>query len=288
MQSMTGFGRAEVERGGHRVSAEISSLNSRFLEVSFRLPRFLYGLEFSLREFLTSRLERGKVNVSIRWEEKDRPAWAFDPSQVKAFLDWLKLAKKKFKLKGDPKLEDLLYLPWWVKEDLGEAPEGALELVQETLSKAINEFNRARKEEGQRLAEDFKTRLKLISGEVAEIEKEIPAHKESYRLRLESRIKELLGEGKYDLVRVEQEVALMAERSDVTEEIVRLKSHMEGFGAALAAGEPIGKRLGFFLQEMGREVNTLGSKALAATVARRVIAVKEELEKLREQVQNVE
>lgn len=288
MQSMTGFGRAEVERGGHKVSAEIFSLNSRFLELSFRLPRFLYGLEFVLREFLTPKLERGKVNVSIRWEEKDRPAWAFDASQVKAFLDWLKTAKKKFKLKGDLEVEDLLYLPWWVKEDMGEAPEGALELVQEALTRAMGELNRARKEEGRRLAEDFKSRLDLISREVAEIEKEIPAHKEAYRQRLETRIKELLGEGKYEPTRVEQEVALMAERSDVTEEIVRLKSHIEGFGTALADGGPVGKRLGFFLQEMGREVNTLGSKALAATVARRVIAVKEELEKLREQVQNVE
>lgn len=288
MQSMTGFGRAEVERDGHRVSAEISSLNSRFLELTFRLPRFLYGLEFTLREYLTSKLERGKVNVSVRWEEKDRPAWAFDPSQVKAFLDWLKTAKKRFKLKGDLEVEDLLYLPWWVKEDLGEAPEGALELVQEALTKAIDELNRARREEGRRLAEDFKSRLNLISREVAEIEKEIPAHKETYRQRLETRIKELLGEGKYDPVRMEQEVAMMAERSDVTEEIVRLKSHIEGFDAAVSANGPVGKRLGFFLQEMGREVNTLGSKALAATVARRVIAVKEELEKLREQVQNVE
>ncbi|HXF49525.1 MAG TPA: YicC/YloC family endoribonuclease [Verrucomicrobiae bacterium] len=285
---MTGFGRAEVERDGHRVSAEISSLNSRFLELTFRLPRFLYGLEFTLREYLTSKLERGKVNVSVRWEEKDRPAWAFDPSQVKAFLDWLKTAKKRFKLKGDLEVEDLLYLPWWVKEDLGEAPEGALELVQEALTKAIDELNRARREEGRRLAEDFKSRLNLISREVAEIEKEIPAHKETYRQRLETRIKELLGEGKYDPVRMEQEVAMMAERSDVTEEIVRLKSHIEGFDAAVSANGPVGKRLGFFLQEMGREVNTLGSKALAATVARRVIAVKEELEKLREQVQNVE
>lgn len=288
MHSMTGFGRAEVEKGDHRISAEISSLNSRFLELSFRLPRFLYGLEFTLREFLSSRLERGKVSVSVRWEEKDRPAWAFDPAQVKAFLDWLKVAKKKFKLKGDPKLEDLLYLPWWVKEDLEESPAGALELVQEVLTRAINELNRARQEEGRRLAEDFATRLKLISREVAEIEKEIPAHKETYRQKLEARIKELLGEGKYDPVRVEQEVALTAERSDVTEEIVRLKSHIEGYSAALSSGGPVGKRLGFFLQEMGREVNTLGSKALAATVARRVIAIKEELEKLREQVQNVE
>ena len=288
MQSMTGYGRAEVERGGHRVSVEISSLNSRFLELSFRLPRFLYGLESTLREFLTPQLERGKVNIGVRWEEKDRPGWAFDPSQVKAFLDWLKAAKKKFKLKGVPKLEDLLYLPWWVKEDLGEAPEGALELVQEALTKGVNELNRARQEEGRRLAGDFKNRLNLIDREVVEIEKEIPAHKEAYRQRLELRIKELLGEGKYDSIRVEQEVALVAERSDVTEEIVRLKSHIEGFGTALSASEPVGKRLGFFLQEMGREVNTLGSKTLVATVTRRVIAIKEELEKLREQVQNVE
>ncbi len=288
MHSMTGFGRAELEKSGHRVAAEIASLNSRFLELSFRSPRFLYGLEFTLREFLSSRLERGKVSVSIRWEEKDRPAWAFDPVQVKAFLDWLKGAKKRFKLKGEPELENLLYLPWWVKEELEEAPEGALELVREVLTKALNELNRARKDEGRRLAEDFKNRLSLITREVVEIEKEIPAHKEAYRQKLEARVKELLGEGKYDPVRVEQEVALTAERSDVTEELVRLKSHIEGFGAALSAEGPVGKRLGFFLQEMGREVNTLGSKALAASVARRVIAIKEELEKLREQVQNVE
>ncbi len=288
MQSMTGFGRAELEKGGHRLSAEIASLNSRFLEFSFRLPRFLYGLEFTLREFLSKRMERGKVNVSIRWEEKDRPAWAFDPAQVKAFLDWLRTAKRKFKLKGEPKLEDLLYLPWWVKEELEEAPQGALELVQEVLTNALNELNRSRQEEGRRLAGDFQNRLSLITGEVVEIEKEIPAHKEAYRQKLEARVKELLGEGKYDPVRVEQETALTAERSDVTEELVRLKSHIEGFGTALSADGPVGKRLGFFLQEMGREVNTLGSKALAASVARRVISVKEELEKLREQVQNVE
>lgn len=288
MLSMTGFGRAEVEKKNHKVAAEISSLNSRFLELSLKLPRFLSGLEFPLRELVSQEITRGKIVLSLQWEEKGRSAGVFSPSQAKVFLDWLKKAKKQFKLKGDVKLEDLLYLPWWVREDSEAAPEGAWELVREVVLAAVKKLSQVKKEEGKRLSEDFKKRLAEIKREVAEIEKETPEHKEAYRQKLETRIKELLGEGKYDPVRIAQEAAILSERSDVTEEIVRLKSHLEGFASALSATEPMGKKLGFFLQEMGREANTLGSKALSALVGRRTIAIKEELEKLREQIQNVE
>lgn len=288
MLSMTGYGRAEVEKKNRRITAEVSSLNSRFLELSLRLPKFLSGLEFPLRELIGQKIARGKMTVALKWEEKNRPAGAFDTAQAKAFLDWLKKAQKEFKLKGDLELEHLLYLPWWAKEDAETAPEGTWELAAEAVEKAIDAFNRARREEGKRLLADFKKRLGSIKKEVAEIEKETPEHKEAYRQKLENRMKELLGEGKFDAVRVAQEAAILSERSDVTEEIVRLKSHLEGFEAVLGSSEPVGKKLGFFLQEMGREANTLGSKALSASVARRVIAVKEELEKLREQLQNVE
>jgi len=288
MLSMTGFGRAEIEKKKYRIAVEISSLNSRFLEVSLRLPRFLSGLEFPLRELVGQKIERGKVVVALQWEDKTRPAGAFDDSQAKAFLDWLKAAKKKFRLKGELKLKDLLHLPWWVKEEAQAAPEGALELAKEAIGSAIENLNQIKKEEGKRLLADFKLRLAKIRSETVEIEKETPEHKEAYRQKLELRIKELLGEGKHDPLRVAQEAAVMSERSDVTEEIVRLKSHLDGFDSTLASAEPIGKKLGFYLQEMGREANTLGSKALSSSVARRVIAIKEELEKLREQVQNVE
>jgi len=163
-----------------------------------------------------------------------------------------------------------------------------LELAKEAIGSAIENLNQIKKEEGKRLLADFKLRLAKIRSETVEIEKETPEHKEAYRQKLELRIKELLGEGKHDPLRVAQEAAVMSERSDVTEEIVRLKSHLDGFDSTLASAEPIGKKLGFYLQEMGREANTLGSKALSSSVARRVIAIKEELEKLREQVQNVE
>jgi uncharacterized protein (TIGR00255 family) len=285
---MTGYGRGEVKKKEAKITAEVSSLNSRFLELSLRLPKFLSGLEFPLRELIGQKIARGKVTVALKWEEKSRAAGAFDTAQAKAFLDWLKKARRKFKLKGELELEHLLYLPWWAREDAEAVPEGIWEPAAEAVERAIDAFNRARRDEGKRLQADFKKRLGIIKKEVAEIEKETPEHKEAYRQKLENRMKELLGEGKFDAVRVAQEAAILSERSDVTEEIVRLKSHLEGFEKVLGADEPVGKKLGFFLQEMGREANTLGSKALSASVARRVIAVKEELEKLREQLQNVE
>lgn len=289
--SMTGFGRAEMIKDGVKVGIELSSVNSRFCEIQFRLPKFLSPLEAQLKELLSSHISRGKISYALSWEESS-PASSYiklnhEVSDV--YYAILQELKEKYKLSGQITVESFLNLPDLVKVEKEEYDLAhAWQIISEATLAALKEFNKARESEGEKLLADMKKRVAALNQTLTEVEKIANLNVEQYRSKLKMKISALLGDAKADEDRLALEVALMAERSDITEECVRFKSHNEQFMNALKDGGPVGRRLTFLLQEMNREANTVASKACNAQISQKVVLLKEEIEKLREQVQNIE
>lgn len=291
ISSMTGYGRAELVKEDVKASAEISSVNNRFCEIQFRLPKFLNPLESKLKETILSTITRGKISYTLNWEES-LPITSYVKLNEEAsdvYYTIMTQLKEKYNLSSEIRADHFLNLPDLIKVEKEEYDiDKAWEVVHEITLRALEEFNSMRKAEGTRLAKDLKQRVNNLDGTISEIEKLTPLNVESYRKKLKTRISELLADQVVDEQRIEQEVALMAEKCDVTEECVRFKSHNQQFLSALKEGGPVGKRLTFLLQEMNREANTIGAKASDAKISQKVIFLKEEIEKLREQVQNIE
>lgn len=289
--SMTGYGRAELVEENLKATVEISSVNNRFCEIQFRLPKQLSPLEAKLKEMILSTISRGKINFSLNWEETS-PAASYAKLNEEAadvYFNIMKQLKERYGLAGDVRLDQFFNLPDLVKVEKEEPDlEKAWEVVSEVTQRALEEFNRMRKAEGSKLAQDLKKRVAGLDKTIPQIEKLMPNSIENYRKKLKTKITELLDGMVVDQHRIELEVALMAEKCDVTEECVRFKSHNHQFLSALKEEGPVGKRLTFLLQEMNREANTIGSKASDAAISQKVIYLKEEIEKIREQVQNIE
>jgi uncharacterized protein (TIGR00255 family) len=291
MNSMTGFGKAESITKIGKFTLEISSVNNRFLEVSARLPRQYSLLEHRLRELVSAQLTRGKISIYVGFEESETAPgkYLINKKAAKSYLRQLTEMKKELRLGGEIGLHDLLLLP-----EVSQAEPEALdeELVwsgiKKTADKALVELISMRRREGAAMARDMNQRLRIINRLIKKITKGSANSVERYRRKLSARIEELLQSKQVDPERLEQEVALFAERSDISEECTRLMSHIEQYQKSVSLKEPVGKRLTFILQEMNRETNTIGAKCSEAEIASAVIAVKEELEKLRELAQNVE
>jgi uncharacterized protein (TIGR00255 family) len=291
MNSMTGFGKAESITKIGKFTLEISSVNNRFLEVSARLPRQYSLLEHRLRELVSARLTRGKVSLYVGFEELDAAPgkYLINRKAAKSYLRQLNEVKKELRLSGQIDLHDLLLLP-----EISQAEPEALDEelvwsgVKKAADKALVELILMRRREGAAMARDMNQRLRIINRLVKKITKGSTNSVEKYRRKLSTRIEELLQSKEVDPERLEQEVALFAERSDISEECTRLMSHIQQFQKSVNLNEPVGKRLTFILQEMNRETNTIGAKCSEAEIASAVIAAKEELEKLRELAQNVE
>jgi len=289
--SMTGYGTAELIREDLKATVEISSVNNRFCEIQFRLPKNLSPLEPKLKELILGRITRGKVSFSLNWEEAAPVASFVKLNQEAAdvYFSIMKELKERYGLAGDVRLDQFFNLPDLVKVEKEEPDlERAWEIASGITRRALEEFNGMRKAEGEKLARDMMERIDRLNQTIEQIEKLAPQSIHTYRKKLEGKIKELLDNSPVDQHRLELEVALMAEKCDVTEECVRFESHNQQFLAAFEEDAPVGKRLTFLLQEMNREANTIGSKAADAEIARKVIYLKEEIEKLREQTQNVE
>ncbi len=291
ISSMTGYGRAELVREDVKASVEISSVNNRFCEIQFRLPKFVSSLESKLKETILSTITRGKISYTLNWEESLPIATyaKLNEEAADVYKSIMTQLKEKYNLSGDITVEHFLSLPDLIKVEKEEYDsDKAWEVVREVTLTALEEFNSMRKSEGSRLASDLKQRIHKLEGTISEIEELTPLNVNNYRKKLTARISELLADVVVDMQRIEQEVALMAEKCDVTEECVRFKSHNQQFLTALKEGGPVGKRLTFLLQEMNREANTIGAKASDARISQKVIFLKEEIEKIREQVQNIE
>ncbi|MCH7879031.1 MAG: YicC family protein [candidate division Zixibacteria bacterium] len=291
MNSMTGFGKAQIKTADALYTVELSSVNSRFLEFTFRTPRNLSGLEPKIRDLIQTKIRRGKLNAAINYERahQEHGQYIFNQQAADSYLKQLRAYQKKRKLAGEIGVIDLLSIPDIVRapgQDIGDA--ALWKSLKKAVGDALNEMLKMRQKEGAALAADLKKRLRLIISDLKKIENISAGSARAHRDRILERVNQLLDGPEINRQRLEEEVALLCERADITEEITRLKSHLDQFRAALDVKDSVGKRLNFILQEMNREVNTIGSKALIIDISKLVIGLKEEIERIREQVQNVE
>ncbi len=291
MMSMTGFGRAEIKSTLGRLTVEITSVNNRFLETSVRLPRQFASLEAQVRELTTSMVERGKVTLYISHEMPDDAAASshINVHAARSFTKQLRQLKKELKLTGNVSLTDLLVLPDVIKPASEEInPEEAWPPLKEVVTKALKNLVTMRGREGKAMAKDMADRLDSLDSIVKQIQEKTIGAVDYYRDKLTKRINELMESPARDSVRLEEEIAIFAERTDIAEELMRFGSHCEQYREALKQSEASGRKLNFILQEMNREANTIGSKSVDFAIASLVISLKEEIERLRELVQNVE
>jgi len=286
---MTGFGAAEGAVAGGRLRFEVRTVNHRHLNVQFKLPGELSALEADLRERLRAHFDRGHVTVGARWVEDPPQAAgvAVDAERARALVQQLRNLGAALGIPGDVDLATLTRLPDVVRvahEEVGieAAPVCAI------LDGAAAACVAMREREGSALVGDLRARLEVLAALCSRVAERAPARVVAERDRLAAAVKELAGGVAVDPNRLAQEIAFMADRLDTTEELVRFGTHLAACRAALEGGKPVGRQLGFLLQELGREANTMGSKANDAAIAESVIAMKGELEKMREQIENLE
>lgn len=291
--SMTGFGDARQEQGDHSVSVEVRTINSRHLKVNLRTSEGYGSLDAKIESILRQTIRRGTVYANVRV----RRLSAADDYRINAdvlttYLDQLQRVAAGRDLDERLRLEPLAQLPGVVEEASTDAhaPDAVWPLIESTLGEALNSLTEMRAAEGAALAKDLTAQCEVVSDSLKQVEARAPQVAESYRERLLERVNEALAPtgatvSAADLVR---EVCLFVDRSDITEEIVRLRSHLQQFADALQDSDSVGRRLEFICQEMGRETNTIGSKANDAEITVQVVEIKTALERIREQIQNVE
>jgi uncharacterized protein (TIGR00255 family) len=292
MRSMTGYGAGRAGTAAVRVSVEIRSVNQRFLDVKLSLPREYAAWERELRQRVTAVADRGRVEVQVARvvaSGKRRYRVAARTELARAWVMAARRLGRELGLPGDVDVGQVLRLPD-VLEVVEQPPDVARELpvVRRALAAALAAFDAERRREGAALARDMRARTAALVHAVREVRRRLPAVRAALALQMEKRLARLVPDAVPDRGRVAQEVAMLIERGDVTEELVRLDSHLAALHAALGARGPVGKRIEFLLQEIGREINTTGAKAGDVAIAELVLGAKGELEKLREQVQNVE
>jgi len=291
LNSMTGFGRATVEGEGLLWTVEATSVNSRFLDVQVRLPRALAGAEFALRKRAGTHVKRGKVTINVSWDllPGEEAAIRLNRPLALAYINQLKDLQESEGLGGEVSIEVVSALPdLFASATDGGDREARERLLVGALDTALEALNRMRQTEGTKLAADVKERIGLIRAELGGIEKEAEVYARCLAENVQKRVAELFEDVAIDAQKLAQEAAFLAERADITEERVRLGAHLDEFEATVGRGGEVGRRFNFLLQEMVRETNTIGSKTGELTVIQRVVKVKEELEKVREQVQNLE
>jgi uncharacterized protein (TIGR00255 family) len=286
---MTGFGAAMGPVGARRVAVEIRSVNHRFFNATLRLPPELSRWESEVREALRKKVSRGHVTLSARVEAADPSAVGLDEARFAAYVAAARLLKERYELDGGVDLATLLRLPDVFASGPDADDSTAPQLVA-LIEQAADQLSASRQEEGRRLGQYLLERVAVVEAALARIRERAPERVTAHRDKLRAALRELTDGVAVDEQRLAMEIALLAERWDVDEELSRFFSHVESFRLTLtdAGGEPVGKRLGFLLQEMLREANTTGSKANDVSIVHDVVVVKEELERLREQVENLE
>lgn len=291
IRSMTAFGSAEQEEAGSRVLVEIRSVNHRFREVVVRIPRGLQGLEEEVRSRVAARVQRGRIEIGIEWEggRTEGSGLSLNRPLVEGYLALFKELNETCGFEARPSLDTLLQMKDVVLYRPG-GPDltGVTPLLQHALELALDSFERMRRNEGKALLADLEERLSLLEGYATRVGEKAPLVVEAHKGRLEERLRTLMKTLPVDRDRLAQEVAIFADRSDITEELVRIRSHLQQFRDYLRGEEPLGRRLDFLIQELHREANTLGTKAADSEISQVAVEIKAELEKLREQVQNIE
>lgn len=291
IKSMTGFGRGIFQSESLNVTVEIKSVNHRYFEFSARMPRAYQFLEEKLKAHCQKSISRGKIELSVFVEEltENSTEVVLNHTYAKAYIDALKKLSKEYKIKNDVKVSTLASNPEIFKLRKNALPDEVVEeAVITALTEAVKAFIAMREVEGERLKADILSRADTILSKVALVEERSPETVKAYRERLEQKVKELLDNAQVDEQRLITETAIFADKVAVDEETVRLRSHIKQLETLLESAEPIGKKLDFIVQEMNRETNTIGSKAQDVEIAHIVVDVKSEIEKIREQIQNVE
>ncbi|MDD2309594.1 MAG: YicC family protein [Desulfuromonadaceae bacterium] len=291
LKSMTGYGKGEATAQSGNFLVEIRSVNHRYGEISVRLPRSFYALENEVKKVAASLLKRGKIDISVQWDEATAANTApqLDMAVARGYYDAYTRLSKELNLPQDAPLSLIMSQKGVMKEVAASVDETELQPhLLAAVENAVIALEGMRLREGEALAEDLQARRKQVAEWSAQIGDRMPQMVTEYRQKLKARLDQLLEGSEMDESRLAQEVALLADRSDITEELVRLSSHFNQFDEALGSSEPVGRKLDFLMQEMNREVNTIGSKSNDAGITNLVIQIKAEMEKMREQVQNVE
>ncbi len=290
--SMTGYGRGEVETQVHKVVIEMKSVNHRYSEVLVKMPKKLNMFEDRIKNMVKNSISRGRLEIFINFEEQVGEDYMIKPNfaVLDQYVNTLTAMKDRYELKEEISLGLLARYPDALSVEYKEADEETIwKLLSEALEKALISMMDMRKKEGDKLAEDILGRVKGIKGTLEKIEAQSPQLVEMYETRLTDRIKELLSDfAELDESKIIHEVAIFADKTNIAEEVVRLRSHFVQIEEIFKDGGAIGRKLDFLIQEMNREINTIGSKSPDLNIANSVIEVKSEIEKIREQVQNIE
>ena len=291
IKSMTGFGRANAVIGELDITVEIKSVNHRYFEFSCRMPRAYQFIEEQLKSLCQKSISRGKIEMSVFVDDNSEHAIDVEINRpfVEAYIKAIKKLSREFGIKNDVKASSLINNNEVFKTSRRELPdESAAQAVLSVAQEAVKSFVDMREIEGERLFSDITSRTKVILEKVGFIEERSPQTVKAYRERLEQRVRELLADANVDEQRLITETAIFADKVAVAEETVRLKSHIKQFEDLAESSGPIGKKLDFIVQEMNRETNTIGSKAQDIEIAHTVVDIKAEIEKIREQIQNIE
>ena len=292
MKSMTGFGRGAVSGENFTVSVEIKTVNNRFLDLNLRLANELQSLEANLKRLISSRLSRGRVDVFINFERTAEIVYELNRPLISGYISALRQMQEEFNLSGEPDLNYIARLPNALQTKAEDLSADFSEGVENACLIALEELENMREIEGESLKNELEFRLSGIENYLPSIEAESANVADEYRQRLNKRIENLLSKSdsqiEIDQARLAQEVVYLADRSDISEEITRLKSHIEQFRGIMNEEKEVGKRLDFLTQELNREANTIASKTNNLIIKESALAIKSEIEKIREQVQNVE
>ena len=290
--SMTGFGRGQAQAGSLTITIELKSVNSRYCEVAARLPRVFAEYEPKLQTLIKDTLSRGRINVSAQLDAAGDTGLSVQvaPDTARGYLDLLQKLKEATGIDEPISLSHLISFPdiFVGLEQVAGQDADLWPALEAATKAALEQLRSMRRQEGQALGRDLLERIDAIANSQAKVETRAPQRIEEARNRLHERIEDLFSDERIDRDRLEFEIAILADKLDITEECVRLTSHLDLFREALKSSEPVGRKLNFLIQEINREVNTIGSKANDAQVAHLAVEMKEELERIREQVQNIE
>ena len=290
IKSMTGFGRGKYENEGRTYTVEIKSVNHKYSDINVRLPRFLNNVEDKIRKRVAEVISRGKIDIFVSFENYSNKGTTIriNKDLAKEYIRELKELAEEADLRFDLNVIDVSKFPEILKLEDEDNDELIGQEVMIALDDALGKFVSMREIEGEKLVEDIERRIYLIQEKVSEVTKFSSTLVEEYMARLQTRVNELLEPGVVDEARLMQEIVIFSDKSSIEEELTRLKSHISQFLELIKQSSPIGKKIDFLIQEINREVNTIGSKANSLDITNKVIEIKTEVENIREQIQNIE
>ncbi|MFB3894823.1 MAG: YicC/YloC family endoribonuclease [bacterium] len=296
IRSMTGYGRATGHVNSWDIKVELKSINHKGLEISVRSPKELAEFESTIYTFITKQIQRGRIDVYINLTliaTTTTPNVVIDTELAKYYVNSLQQLARELHISESLSISEVIVLPGVVRmsnvqEQVEESEKIVWEQIEPVITNAIAELTISREREGDSLAEDIYSRVTRVELNVGTIKKLAPEVVTGYRQRLQSKLDNLIPDQEFDPTRIAQEVALLAERSDITEELVRIESHLDQFRNTMESDGAIGRRLDFILQELFREISTTGAKASHAGIAELVVDIKTELDKIKQQIQNIE